>query len=154
MTVIRRLKAEIGIFNIFLNIAGAGARPKHRHRNPYKFPAQRNRTKFRESLCRGRLKYSSFRSILHMQSLFCNRYELIQIPQIYDCLVSAFFFADQEQTAVKFPFSVTNFWNRVLFQHCLHFQIYLFLLLLIKLWYFWSVLLYWIHYKRNLVVFY
>ena len=66
MTVIRRLKAEIGIFNNFLNIVGAGARPKHRHRNPYKFPAQRNRTKIRESMCIGTLKYASFRSILHM----------------------------------------------------------------------------------------
>ena len=64
--IIRRLKAEIGTFNNFVNIVEAGAKPKHRHRNPYKFPAQRNRTKFCESLCRGTLKYASFKSILHM----------------------------------------------------------------------------------------
>ena len=64
--IIRRLKTEIGTFNNFVNIRGAGPNPKHRYRNSCKFSAQRNRTAFRESLCTGMLKYASFRSILHM----------------------------------------------------------------------------------------
>ena len=55
--------------------------------------------------------------------------ELIQILQIYDCLVPAIFFAVQKQTAVKFPFWVTKFWNWALFQVYL-FLLFLFLLLL------------------------
>ena len=64
--IIRRLETEIGTFNNFVDILGAGPKPKHRHRNSYKFPAQRNRTNFRESLCRGTLKYASFKSTLQM----------------------------------------------------------------------------------------
>ena len=43
-----RRKIAIGIFNNFVKIRGAGPKPKHRHRNSYKFPEQRNRTYFPE----------------------------------------------------------------------------------------------------------
>ena len=43
MTLITRcLKTEIGTFNIFVNIIGAGLMPKHRHKNSHKVPAQTN----------------------------------------------------------------------------------------------------------------
>ena len=64
--IVRRLKTDVGTFNNFVDILGAGSKPKHRPRSSHKFPAQRNRSNFRESLCRGKLKYASFRPTLHM----------------------------------------------------------------------------------------
>ena len=64
--IIRRFKTEIGTFDNFVNVVGTDPKPNQRHRNSYKFPAQKNRTNFCESLCRGTLKYASFRPIFHM----------------------------------------------------------------------------------------
>ena len=48
-----RRKIAIGIFSNYVKIRGAGPKPKHRHRNLYKFPDQGNRTYFLEFFCKG-----------------------------------------------------------------------------------------------------
>ena len=57
--IIRRLRTEIVTFNNFVNTLEAGPKPEDRHWNSYKSTSQRHRTNFRESLCRGTLKYAS-----------------------------------------------------------------------------------------------
>ena len=64
--IIKCHKIETGTFNKFLNILGVCPKSKNRSSNAYELPTQRNRTDLLESLCRGTLKYASFRSILHM----------------------------------------------------------------------------------------
>ena len=48
-----RRKIATGIFNNFVKICGAGPKPKHRHRNSYKFPDQRNQMYFLKIFCKG-----------------------------------------------------------------------------------------------------
>lgn len=60
------LKIVKGTFIIFVNIIAAGPKPKQRHENSYKFPSDRNRTSYLESMCNGIVKYASFRSNLRI----------------------------------------------------------------------------------------
>ena len=48
-----RRKITIEIFNNFVKICGTEPKPKHRHRNSYKFPDQRNRTYLLAFFCKG-----------------------------------------------------------------------------------------------------
>ena len=54
--------------------------------------------------------------IFHLERFIQNK--PIEILQIYEWLLLFTFFAAQNQTAEKFSFWATNFWNGVLFQPC------------------------------------
>ena len=59
-------KIVIGTLSNFVNIRGAGPKPKQRERNSYQFPEQRKRTNYLECFSKGTEKYGSFKSSLHM----------------------------------------------------------------------------------------
>ena len=48
-----RRKIVIGIFNNFVKIRGTGPKPRHKHRNSYKVPDERNQTYLRKFFSKG-----------------------------------------------------------------------------------------------------
>ena len=59
-------KIVIGTFDNFVNIRGAGPKPKQNQRNLYKFPDQHTQTNCLEFFSKGTEKYTSFKSSLYM----------------------------------------------------------------------------------------
>ena len=59
-------KIVIGTFNNFVNICGAGPKPKQGQNNSYKFSDQRKRTNCLELFLKRTEKYASFKSSLHV----------------------------------------------------------------------------------------